>query len=528
MSGLPSGAVGESPDHVKGFPHLSAIQITYTVRRTALAMIAIAAFGLALSAASVAVEGYADSGVVIDPSGRTVADVSPTGFAWRDGIRPGQVVITLKSAVAPEGWSIETMGPAGSILSRAAPIQSALRGSGPIAAIGLAFAALAVVFLRTNRTWALPLASASLVAGSVPLFLANHEWAAPALITSALVPTTWALTRLRRWPVLAAALAVGGGTLMASWWFAYFSGSEILFSLDQARRIVAIGGTGLLFVDRGVQDFQPGAAKPVTATRALIDLVALLAAGAALVVVNLSSFPVTVVAVLVVLVFLAVAPLRRYLGRRLESLLMADLRKQVEADVAEEERARLARELHDVPLQQLSGVIRRLELVPDAKEATGSLLAIADELRAVAVELRPPMLDDLGLGAALDYLAEQATDDEHHVEVNIEDRSGPEPERRPPAAVELAVYRIANEAVTNAVSHGRSSEISIIAAVSPSAIRLEIADDGVGINDQDARRASSRGRLGLASMRRRAQAIGAELSIQGTRAGTKVVVTWQE
>jgi signal transduction histidine kinase len=256
-------------------------------------------------------------------------------------------------------------------------------------------------------------------------------------------------------------------------------------------------------------------------------VLAVVAVGAVIGVVYFAAFPTPVIAIVIVLILLAAAPVRASVGRRLELALMADLREQVEADVAEEERARLARELHDVPLQELSGVIRRLELLPNTSEETGSLLAIADELRAVAVELHPPMLDDLGLGAALDYLAEQASGDGARVEARIDDTTRPEPDRRPPPTVELAVYRIASEAVANALRHARAHEISIVALVARNSVRLEITDDGVGLQDLDALRATSKGHLGLTTMRRRAQAIGAELSIRGSAAGTKVVLTWQ-
>jgi len=91
----------------------------------------------------------------------------------------------------------------------------------------------------------------------------------------------------------------------------------------------------------------------------------------------------------------------------------------------------------------------------------------------------------------------------------------------------LAVFRIANEAVANAFDHAHASAVAINASVAPDSISLEIADDGVGLRDQEARRASSRGRIGLSSMRRRAQLIGAELSIHGSSSGTRVTLTWQ-
>jgi two-component system NarL family sensor kinase len=247
--------------------------------------------------------------------------------------------------------------------------------------------------------------------------------------------------------------------------------------------------------------------------------------GGLLALLYLAAFPAPLIVVITALGLLGALFLRAYLGRRLEYALTADLRAHVTADVAEEERSRLACELHDVPLQQLSGVIRRLELVPEAKSETGTLLAIADELRDVAIELHPPMLDDLGVSAALDFLAERSSTGSLLVEAQIKDLTAPY--RRPPSAVESAVFRIAYEAVNNAIEHAQASHVRITAMVSMHSIDLEIADDGKGISDDDMRRASSRGHFGVSSMRRRAQAIDADLAIEGSPQGTKVKVTWR-
>jgi signal transduction histidine kinase len=215
----------------------------------------------------------------------------------------------------------------------------------------------------------------------------------------------------------------------------------------------------------------------------------------------------------------------------MELALMSDLRQQVAADVAEEERGRLARELHDAPLQELSAVIRRLELVPGAAAEATSLQAVADQLRGVAIDLRPPMLDDIGLGAALDFLAEQVSTPGVLVTADLVDEMSLDHDSRPPSAVEAAIYRIVREAVTNALHHAHAGSINISGHIEKRRIDLVVEDDGVGIGREAGRRASGRGRFGLASMRRRAQAIGAELAVEprsdGT-SGTHVSVRWRE
>jgi signal transduction histidine kinase len=137
------------------------------------------------------------------------------------------------------------------------------------------------------------------------------------------------------------------------------------------------------------------------------------------------------------------------------------------------------------------------------------------------------VLDDLGLPAALDYLAEESTSEAIPIMVDVIDDTGFGAGRRPPSEVELAMFRIASEAVGNAVRHSGGSGVRISAQVSPSRVEVHVADDGAGLSPDAGREAARRKRLGLASMRRRAQAIDAELSIDGSSHGTEVRAVWQ-
>src|SRR5262249_44273841 len=113
------------------------------------------------------------------------------------------------------------------------------------------------------------------------------------------------------------------------------------------------------------------------------------------------------------------------------------------------------------------------------------------------------------------------------VTADVVDETGLTPDRRPPTDVELAMYRIAAEAVGNAVRHSGGSAVTIDARIAPDRVDLAITGDGGGLKPEAARDAARRKRLGLLSMRRRAEAIDAELAIASSAGGTRVTVTWR-
>ena len=517
----PPAESGSSHRAGKGFPQLKRRSEVYRLRRAAVAAVAVGAFVAALIATTAALSGHPEAGVDFDSTNR-VAAVSPTGFAWRDGIRVGQVVLERSRADAPGGWRVRTIGPAGELLSEEAPVLEALRGTLPFALMGLAAACLAIAFVRLNRAWVLPSSCLALVGASAPLFLANSSISAPEMAGAALVPVLVFASRRRQSRALAWAVSVSAAAVVAAWAVVYTTGGDA-DQLEQARRVVALGGTGLLIVDRTMQNGPIRLNSPLALGVTLAGLVITVGLG----LVYFASFPAPLIAVGIVLALLLVSPIRALLGRRLELALMADLRHQVAADVVDEERGRLARELHDQPLQELAAVIRRLELVPEARAETPSLMAIAEQLRTVAVDLRPPMLDDIGLGAAIDFLADEVSTPGVPVSVDVGDETALERASRPPASVEFALYRIVHEAITNALKHAHANSVAVEGRIGRDAIDLTVTDDGVGLANEASRRASGRGRLGLASMRRRAQGIGAELSIDGSRSGTRVAISWR-
>jgi signal transduction histidine kinase len=200
----------------------------------------------------------------------------------------------------------------------------------------------------------------------------------------------------------------------------------------------------------------------------------------------------------------------------------------------EEERRRIARELHDEMAQRLTGMsleLKSLEyLVTGSREVSAKLQAlqrlfddIGRDVHRIARELRPTALDDLGLALALStHVEEWSQRCGLTVDLHI---SGLE--RRAPAAVETAVYRIVQEALTNVVKHAHATRVSVIVSAFDHHLQVIVEDDGVGF-DVDAASASvlsAEARLGLAGMEERAALLGGSVSIESAPGrGTSVFV----
>ena len=199
-----------------------------------------------------------------------------------------------------------------------------------------------------------------------------------------------------------------------------------------------------------------------------------------------------------------------------------ELQRDLAVAAAETERARLAADLHDDALQQLTMLVRTLDEGGHAKEADEAR-EIATKLRSVVGDLRLPILDDLGAGAALEWLVERV-EPLAGGPVKLE-RSD---ETRPPANVELAVFRVAQEALTNAIKHGKPPIAVRYDVRTDGRVTLAIDDAGDGIGSQDAEEAPQAGHFGLANMQQRAEQIGALLDVRRWPAGgTRVALEWR-
>ena len=192
----------------------------------------------------------------------------------------------------------------------------------------------------------------------------------------------------------------------------------------------------------------------------------------------------------------------------------------------EEERARVARDLHDEVNQSLTGLLLRLEAAreaapPELEAELAETKALANqamqELLSLARQLRPTALDDLGLTAAVAGQVKQLSRGEIKAGFTSEgDFSDLEDD------TQLVVYRVAQEALSNATRHSGATHVAVrLRRGSTDGVELEVSDDGRGFAFDE-----SEGGLGIAGMRERALLIGGELSIESRPGdGTTVRLT---
>ena len=214
----------------------------------------------------------------------------------------------------------------------------------------------------------------------------------------------------------------------------------------------------------------------------------------------------------------------------------ADIRRLMDRLVAaqESERKRLADDLHDLIGQNLTALgidlasvkqrLEGLDAPPTVGERIDAMKALVqttmNAIRGVMTDLRPPALEEYGLAAALRWsIAEfgERTGMKATFSVTGE-------ERRLAQATELALFRIAQEALTNAAKHSGGTSVHVSIGEQHGLIRLTVEDDGRGISDRVGARSARRGGWGLPAMRERAEAHGGELRIEFPERGTRLIV----
>ena len=226
--------------------------------------------------------------------------------------------------------------------------------------------------------------------------------------------------------------------------------------------------------------------------------------------------------------------------RMISHIALDDANKRLQAlskrilAVQEEERRAISRELHDDIGQSLAALkigLHRLsrDAAPGQAEIASECLGIADsvigKVRRVSHDLRPPQLDQLGLVEALGWLV-----DRQHAATGARidlECAGLEA-ARPSAALESACFRIAQEAMTNAVRHAKAGEIRMKIESDGTLLKLTVRDDGVGFDQESARgTAAKSGSMGLISMEERASLAGGRLRVRSVPgAGTAVTATF--
>ncbi|WP_412062988.1 sensor histidine kinase [Rubrivirga sp. IMCC45206] len=222
-------------------------------------------------------------------------------------------------------------------------------------------------------------------------------------------------------------------------------------------------------------------------------------------------------------------PLSRYrlrLAQTQERLRLLTANRRRIADSREAERLFVAQEIHDGPIQNLHALRMQLSIAarggvvasklppPDPLQ---DLQQVIKELRAISENLRPPALGPFGLAAALRAFSARFAD--LHADVVVEDALEDDGERLTERE-RLALFRIAQEAMNNAVKHGAPSTIALSLRFEGDLTILEICDDGVGfVQAEDVGAYAADGHYGLLGMEERAYAIGALLAVASDPGG---------
>ena len=216
--------------------------------------------------------------------------------------------------------------------------------------------------------------------------------------------------------------------------------------------------------------------------------------------------------------------------RRLRDNLRLQIHKTLMAQ--EEERKRIARELHDDVAQSILLLSRRLDILisgsthkpPKALSKLEDIQAIANEayksLQRYARDLRPSILDQMGLVAALNWLAEELSKE-------LEIKTAVKADKLPPVSseTELAMFRIAQEALNNVRKHAQASEVKIVVESNSSSMTMTITDNGKGfLTSRLTGNLAKEGKLGVLGMEERARLIGGNIQIKSEPGKGTIVI----
>lgn len=303
---------------------------------------------------------------------------------------------------------------------------------------------------------------------------------------------------------------------------------------------IALGATALHPSMRSLSEQLPAPTPRLTWQRRILLTAATLMAPAMLVIQTVRHQPIDIgvnAAGTVVLFILLTARMTSLAGQAADQAARQQERERTLTKVLEagqQERLRLAADLHDGPVQELSALSYGLERVdyrlkaqgPDAaRELLGQqkhqLTEVTRSLRHLLSELRPPAIDEHGLAGAVklhaDAFARQA-----QVNVSVDAQV----DHRPAPEVETIAYRVTQEALTNIAKHAQASHVWIQLTADQHTVNLAIRDDGVGFDPDRAAQLIKDGHYGLAGMRERVELGGGRLELDSQPGhGTSIQVT---
>jgi signal transduction histidine kinase len=198
----------------------------------------------------------------------------------------------------------------------------------------------------------------------------------------------------------------------------------------------------------------------------------------------------------------------------------------------DDERRRIARELHEGLGQELvaakmmvDGMNPRGDSIPKREETQTRLSAMLDgsirQIRGLSQLLHPPMLEELGLCSAINwYVTEWAKLSGVKTSLHIAPRDFPRLDRE----IEIATFRIVQEALTNVARHSKANQASVALVLGGSQLTISVRDDGKGIGDSSPEAGNNRPGVGIVAMRQRAKELGGELLLQDLAPGTLLEV----
>jgi signal transduction histidine kinase len=456
--------------------------VTDSIRRIrrAILPLACALFVAASASAAIAIPldaAYNGSGVQLDPNG-IVVSVAPGSLAWNDGIRAGWRLLTLGKGVTAYGFgnSVRPV-PDGPDPSVPPPITAVVPS---LVAIALALLLTAGRQRRTGNTLAVVAAVVGAPVWAVRLGVAGDALAT--LPVGLAVALAWQVSgsldarpRLARHMSvpMAAVVALVLGSIAAFAAATWFRGPAAGVA---AASIVYVAATWLVVVRWQVAVASAG---PEARSR------------------------------------LALA--------RAVAFNMLPFSDRVRRRGAQAERDRLASDLHAEVLPAIASTAAALERRGATEEAE-RLRRLAASVRDLVSDRRLPLLDDGGLVAAAEWLAESI---QARAPLTIEIDLGGDTGTRQPGRVERAAYRVLQLALDNVIRHAEADNAFVAIAGDARSLELTVADNGRGIDTDTAARAMNAGRLGLADMRAEAESVGAKLEV-GPRVpcGTLVKMRW--